>query len=100
MYILITAANSAQAFRFKNSIGSENILFGDYLDLPEVLVRSGKMLQLPDPSGNSYAHRMLSLCLDKNIHEIYALREAEQQQLFAAEQLFNEYGIHIFAPQC
>jgi hypothetical protein len=97
MYTLITAANSAQAYHLKTRLGADNIVLGDYLDLPDIMVRSGKMLRLPDPHNPSYTHQMLALCLDKNINTIYVLREEESVQLLNAKTLFSEYGIGILA---
>jgi len=95
MYTLITAANSAQAYTLKSKLNTDNILLGDYFDLPEIMVLSGKMLKLPDPQNSSYTHQMLALCLDRKIDNIYALREAEADQLLGAKTLFSEYGIGI-----
>ena len=95
MFTLITAANSSQAHSLKNSLDTDQVLLGDYLELPEILVRSGKMLQLPDPKNASYTHQVLALCLDKNIDTIYALRKSEVELLLNSKQLFYEYGINI-----
>lgn len=97
MFTLITAANSSAAYKLKGMLGEKDILMGDYLDLPEILVRSGKILQLPDPNHTSYAHQMLTLCLDKNINEVYAMRKEEAGILLNTKQLFSEYGIDILA---
>ncbi|MBS1526986.1 MAG: hypothetical protein JST19_15125 [Bacteroidetes bacterium] len=97
MYTLITAATSAGAYQLKSKIGGENILLGDYAELPEILVSSHNMIRLPDPSDASYVHKMLALCLDRNITALYALRDAENKLLMESKQLFSEYGIHIFA---
>ncbi|HZX57443.1 MAG TPA: hypothetical protein VFE54_01910 [Mucilaginibacter sp.] len=97
MFTLITAANTSSAYQLKNSLNSENILLGDYLELPEFLVKSGKILHLPEPQSSSYTHQMLALCLDKNIDTVYALRKPEIELLFASKQLFNEYDITILA---
>lgn len=96
MYTLITAANSSEAYALKNTLNAADVLLGDYLELPEILVTSGKIIQLPDPVGPSYAHLMLSLCLDKNIDTIYPLRRHERESLLNSIQLFSEYGINIF----
>lgn len=97
MYTLITAAASARAYTLKNTLNTDAILLGDYLDLPELLVRSGKMIRLPDPQSASYTHQMLALCLDKNIDTIYVLRKAEAELLLGSKTLFYEYGIDILA---
>jgi len=93
--ILITAANSAEAYRLKNKLNAANIILGDYLDLPLFMVASANLLRLPNPGSISYAHEMLTLCLDKQIEKIYPVRDSELMLLTQAEILFSEYGIMI-----
>ncbi len=93
MNILITAANSAEAHRLKNQLKADNIILGDYQELPAFMLKNSGMIHLPNPASLSYAHEMLTLCLDKEINSLYALREEEFANLLKAEQLFNEYGI-------
>ncbi|WP_183573184.1 hypothetical protein HDF18_06705 [Mucilaginibacter sp. X5P1] len=95
MNVLITAASSAEAYQLKSKLNAWSILLGDYLELPEIMVKSGKMIRLPDPKSVSYLHEMLALCLDKNIDTLYVLREEETVLLKESEQLFTEYGINI-----
>ena len=97
MYTLITAANASRAHSLKSKLGADLILLGDYEDLPEFLLNSGKMISLPAPGEPSYVHRMLTLCLDKNIDKIYPLRQNEAKLLLNSNQLFTEYGISIIA---
>jgi hypothetical protein len=97
MYTLITAANSSRAHSLKNKLGDDLILLGDYEELPEFLLNSGKMISLPEPGESSYVHRILTLCLDKNIDKIYPLRQSEAELLLNSNQLFTEYGISIIA---
>jgi hypothetical protein len=92
---LITSANSAEAHRLKNKLSSVDIILGDYLDLPAFMLSSANMIRLPNPASIAYAHEMLTLCLDKNIDTVYALRKEEQELLKESEQLFNEYNIRI-----
>lgn len=96
MYTLITAANSSQAHALKSKLSDDNILLGDYEELPAFLLNSGKMITLPNPVELSYVHRMLTLCLDRNIDKIYPLRQNEAGLLLNSTQLFAEYGISIF----
>jgi hypothetical protein len=98
VYTLITAANSSQAYKLKNTLDSESVLLGEYLELPELLIQSGKVLKLPDPESVTYIHEMLALCLDKEINNIYALRREEEQLLLNAKQLFGEYNINMQTP--
>ena len=95
MYILITAANSAAAYQLKNTLDLPDIILGDYLELPDLMVKTGRMIKLPDPAKATYTHEMLKLCLDHNIGTIYILRKEEEQPLLAARQLFNEYNISL-----
>lgn len=95
MNTLITAANSAEAQRLKKKLGPAAVILGDYLELPAFMLTSAQMIRLPNPNSLAYTHEMLSLCLDKDINTIYALREEELQLLNNAAQLFEEYGIKI-----
>jgi len=95
MYTLITAATSAQAYKLKNSLNSENVILGDYMELPAIMLKNSNMIKLPNPESASYAHEMLTLCLDKNISTLYVLTEIEKMNLKPSETLFNEYGIAI-----
>jgi len=95
MYTLITAATSAPAHKLKNSLDPENIIMGDYLELPAIMLKNSNMIKLPNPASASYAHEMLTLCLDKQIETIYPLHDNELNLLNEAQQLFREYGIKI-----
>jgi len=91
MNILITAATSAEAHKLKNQFANDTIILGDYAELPAFM----KIIRLPNPASMSYAHKMLTLCLDNGIERVYALEEGEYKLLQEAEQLFGEYGIEI-----
>jgi len=100
MSILITAATSAQAYKLKAKLdNSENILLGDYLELPQVMIKSGAMIVTPDPKNASFAHLTLTLALDKQITKIYPLRHAELTLLQEAQTLFAEFDIEICTPE-
>ena len=95
MNILITAANSAPAYRLKNQLSDNNIIMGDYMDLPDFMLKPGKMVRLPDPKSVSYTHEMLTLCLDLGVEALYLLRPQEMELIKQSEILFNEYQIKI-----
>jgi hypothetical protein len=100
MSILITAANSAQAYRLKSLLGkSENVFLGDYMDLPELMVKNGTMLKTPRPDSPSYAHEMLTLCLDNGINMVFPLRQAELLPLAEARVLFLEFDVQLIIPK-
>ena len=94
MYTLITGAATSMAYKLKNSLGTENIIMGDFAELPSTML-SNTMIQLPNPASPSYAHQMLALCLDREIDHIYSLNEQEVTQLATAAQLFKEFVITI-----
>jgi len=94
MYTLVTGATTAMAYKVKNGLATENIILGDYAELPSTML-SKTMIQLPNPASASYAHEMLALCLDREIDHVYPLKMEEQSQLNLAKQLFVEYGITI-----
>jgi len=95
MNTLITAAASTRAHQLKGTLGAQGIVLGDYLELPTFMLKGDNMIRLPDPKSTAYAHEMLTLCLDKEVDTIYALRDEEYALLKEAAQLFNEYGIRI-----
>ncbi len=95
MKTLITAANSAEAQRLKTKLNIAAIILGDYMELPEFMLRTGNMIRLPDPKSIAYTHEMLALCLDNTIDTVYPLRPEEEILLSGARQLFDEYGIKI-----
>ena len=95
VYTLITGAASAEAYSLKTILSKEQVLLGDYMELPDILINSGKVIRLPNPQNPSYTHQMLALCLDKNVNTVYALNGQEKELLLNAKQLFQEYDIKI-----
>jgi hypothetical protein len=91
MNVLITAATSAEAHRLKNQLAGDTVILGDYQEMPAFM----QIVKLPNPASLSYAHEMLTLCLDKEIGMVYALGKEELNNLLEAEQLFTEFGIEI-----
>jgi hypothetical protein len=98
MSILITGANSAQAQQLKNILVIDDVILGDYQDIPELLVKAGKMVVTPSPKSSAFVHQMLALCLDKQIDKLYPLRRAELLPLAEARQLFEEFDITVVVP--
>jgi hypothetical protein len=91
MNVLITAATSAEAHKLKKQLIADNIILGDYQEMPAFM----QILKLPNPASLSYAHEILTLCLDKEIGMVYALGKEELNNLLEAEQLFTEFGIEL-----
>jgi hypothetical protein len=89
--ILITTATTARAHKLKNSLTNDEVLLGDYQDLPAFM----GMVKLPNPASDTYTHEMLTLCLDNHIDTLYLLSPQEAEVLLLSEQLFKEYNINI-----
>jgi len=99
MSVLITAATSAQAYKLKATISAdEKVVLGDYLDLPAIMLKNGTMIKTPAPENVSFAHLMLTLCMDNQITQIYPLRRAELDLLLEAKTLFAEFDITLCTP--
>lgn len=97
MKILITSAASGIAYQLKNKLAGNDVVLGDYAELPVLMLKAGNMIVLPAPADPSYAHKMLTLSLDNQIAIIYALQPVEFDLLNEAALLFNEYGITILS---
>jgi hypothetical protein len=89
--ILITSATSAQAHKLKNSLINDEVVLGDFTELPSFM----GIIKLPNPATDTYAHEMLTLALDNNIETIYLLNVQEAAILLLSEQLFKEYNITL-----
>lgn len=85
---------SAKAHSLRTNLNSAEIILGDYHELPQFML-SDKLIKLPDPGLPSYAHQMLTLCLDNAVATIYVLDSKEAVQLAETQQLFAEYDIQI-----
>jgi hypothetical protein len=66
--------------------------------MPDFMLKPGKMIRLPNPASASYAHEMLTLCLDLNVDTVYPVNSEEKVLLAESEQLFNEFNITIISP--
>ncbi|MGV3510243.1 MAG: hypothetical protein ACO1N7_13200 [Sphingobacteriaceae bacterium] len=99
MNILITAAATAQAYQLQRLLGNTDIVFlGDFVELPQVMLKDKKLIKIPAGDSSSFAHLLLTICLDQQIEKVYPLRKAEILALSEARQLFDEYGIKIMVP--
>ena len=99
MKILITAAVTAQAYKLRSLLSSETtLIFADQGDVPVLPGREHLFLTIPSADSTSFAHEMLTLCLDHQIDYVYPLRRAEVIALAEAKQLFEEYGIKVVVP--
>lgn len=79
----------------KSQSNDQQIILGDYNDIPAVMVNTLHIYSLPHPHSSSYPHQMLAYCLDKGVDKIYILDGSEMDALQPAILLFSEYGIDI-----
>lgn len=99
MKILITAAVTAQAYKLKGQLDSEaTFIFANQGEVPVLPGREHLFLSIPSAGSTSFAHEMLTLCLDHQIDYVYPLRRAEILALAEAKQLFEEYNIKVVVP--
>jgi hypothetical protein len=95
MKVLITGAAMVKAHQLKSEKTGADVVLGDYTDLPQFMLSSGSMMNLPNPKSPSYTHEMLTLCLDNGIDFVHIVREDEVEPLLKAAQLFEEYHIGL-----
>ncbi len=86
---LITAASNATAYQLAYHLLHHEILFADTKD---------QKLIIPEGNKLSFAHELLSLCLDLDITLVFPLKLSEQKALAEAKVLFEEYGITLALP--
>lgn len=100
MNILITAAASAQAYQLERFLGkSENVIFADSAELPEFMLKGKKFIKIPPGDSFSFAHELLTACLDMQVSKVFPLRKTEIIALAEARQLFEEYNIAVIVPE-
>jgi hypothetical protein len=96
--ILITGASDSKAYRLQQYISSDFIVFADHFDLPQLPSASRKFIKTPMGDAPTYAHELLSICLDLGVSKVYPLHKAEVFALAEAAILFAEYGIALIVP--
>lgn len=95
MITLITSATSANAHKLKNKLNGQNIILGDYLEMPALMAEKMGWVKLPNPVSVSYQHEMLTFCMDAGVENLYVLTAEEIHLLAESFQLFKEYNINI-----
>lgn len=100
MKILITAAATAQAHRLKQLLNKNaTFIYADQDDLPAYMGKENALARIPKGSSPSFAHELLTLCLDMQVDYVYPLRKEEIIALAEARQLFAEYHIKVVVPK-
>ena len=99
MKILITASVIAQAYKLKHLLNKEaTFIYADQIDMPAFIGKENLFLRIPEGNSASFAHELLTLCLDQQIDYVFPLRKNEILALAEARQLFEEYQIKVVVP--
>ncbi|MGO1596192.1 MAG: hypothetical protein ACTHZ1_02925 [Sphingobacterium sp.] len=95
--LLITSGTSSLAQRVGNILQERfKLFFATSETVPQFLEnRFRKIPKGPDPT---FAHELLTFCLDHQINLLLPLELSEIQSLSEAKKLFEEYGIQVLCP--
>ena len=87
MKVLLPTSKRQFTHRLITLFKNDDFVFGDsYLN------------KFPSECSISFAHELLSFCLDHAIEKVYALRAGELLPLSEAKVLYAEFGIEIVLP--
>lgn len=92
---VITGATTAQAQRLAKNLEGQEVYLTDYNPIPQVLLKSGRFLQLSLNENNTYVHELLKVCLDVQASYLHIIRPQERDLIQGQEVLFEEYGIQV-----
>ncbi len=93
--IIITQGTSAAAQKRAKEYSASNVFFADSVPVPKPLLSSGKFIQLPPVSAQTFIHELLKACLDKNANTLMLLSESEIEIVLPEKFLFEEYDIEV-----
>ena len=87
MKTLFTTSKISLSYQLLKLFDKDELVFGDsFLD------------KFPSEKSISFAHELLSFCLDQDIQKVYATRAGELLPLTEAKVLYAEFGIGIELP--
>lgn len=92
--VIITSGTSAEAQVTARKYPDARIVFADY-SVPEVLVKSGKYVQLPSINSASFIHVLLKICLDHHASVLILLSDEEKSLVEPQKLLFEEFNIQL-----
>ncbi len=96
MPVLITGGLNAEAFKLAALFTGTQVIFADQEPMP--FLPNRRSLVIPSWESPSFAHELLTVCLDHAITEVYPLKPGEIDQLCYMHQLFAEFGIELMIP--
>lgn len=95
--ILITFGSTPLALRLKSLLSdTHECFFCSSEEIPSVLQKS--ISSIPSTKSNTFAHELLTKCLDLSIDFLIPIEYEEAKIINASKTLFNEYGIEVLIP--
>jgi hypothetical protein len=95
---LITGGKSAQALKLLKAFTGDQILLGDYGDMPSLSAAQYQFVSLGELNLDTIAHTLLNSCLDLSVDRLVPLRDFELEAVMKSAVLFEEFSIHILLP--
>ena len=96
--ILITGAANTEAYRLSRLIDASQVIFADHQELPNFSKSSNQFVKISSGKAPSFAHELLTVCLDLGVDTVFALYKDEVMALSEANVLFEEFGIKLMIP--
>ncbi len=87
---LITSAYKSSSFELASLLNNSQIIYAD---------SSFASNHFPRVDSSSFAHELLTYCLDHDIERVFPVRTGELASLLDTKVLFAEFGIEIMIPE-
>lgn len=98
MKTLITGGKSAQALKLLKAFTGDQVILGDYGDMPAFVSAQYQLLDLGPRNDDTIAHNLLNACLDQEADRLLPLYSFELEAVVKSAVLFEEFNIHILLP--
>ena len=98
MKTLITGGKSAQALKILKAFTNDQVLLGDYGDMPSFASAQYQFVSLGEKNEETIAHTLLNACLDQQADRLLPLYQFELEAVMRSAILFEEFNIHVLLP--
>ncbi len=98
MKTLITGGKSAQALKILKAFTTDNVILGDYGDIPSYASTQYQFVSLGERNDETIAHNLLNSCLDQEVDRLLPLYRFELEAVMRSSVLFEEFNIHVLLP--
>jgi len=95
---LITGGKSAQALKILKAFTADQVLLGDYGDMPSFASAQYQFVSLGERNDETIAHTLLNACLDQEADRLLPLYQFELEAVMRSAILFEEFNIHVLLP--